>query len=165
MRRIPVIITEDEFLKLYKRVYKNHHKIAFALGFYACMRVSEVVKLQQEDIDRGRKTIHIKQSKGGKDRIIPIPPKVLGGLKYIPVNVSARALQIAFRRFGKKILNKELKFHSLRHSGATHYHDVKKWDIRYIQQFLGHSRLGTTEIYTHVHPDILIEKMWENEKE
>ena len=46
-------------------------------------------------------------------------------------------------------------------SGATHYLNEKKWDVRYVQQFLGHSNLNTTQIYTHVSPQNLMDKMWE----
>lgn len=161
MMKLPEIVTEEEFLKLIKQVKKKHHRIAFILGFYGCMRISEVVNLKQEDIDRGQRIIRIKQAKGKKDRNIPIPKQAVRGLFYIPVGVGARAIQISFRNYSKKILNKDLNFHSLRHSGATHYLNKKKWSTRQVQQLLGHSKIQTTEIYTHVTPQDLIEKMWE----
>ena len=164
MTRIPETITEEEFLKLLRAVRKKHHKIAFILGFYGCMRVSEVVHLRQENIDRWQRIIRIKQAKGGKDRNIPLPPQAVKGLSHIPVKCGARALQIAFRGYSKKVLAKDLNFHSLRHSGATHYLNKKKWSTRQVQQLLGHSKIQTTEIYTHVTPEVLIEKMWENGK-
>ena len=159
--KIPETIIEEEFLKLLKTVKKKHHRIAFILGFYGCMRVSEVVNLQQENVDRGQRIIRIKQAKGSKDRNIPLPPQAVKGLSYIPINCGARALQIAFRNYSKKVLNKDLHFHSLRHSGATHYLNKKKWSTRKVQQLLGHSKIQTTEIYTHVTPQDLIDEMWE----
>lgn len=159
MRKIPTTITEEEFLKLLKDVRMKHHQLAFCLGFYQCMRVSEVVKLKPEDVDIQRHIIMIKEGKGMKDRNIPINPKIIRILKHLPVDCGARALQIALRRKGKQILNKDLKFHSLRHSGATYYLNQQKWDIRHVQQFLGHSKLDTTQIYTHVSPKDLSKLM------
>ncbi len=159
--KIPETITEEEFLKLLRAVKKKHHRISFILGFYGCMRVSEVVNLKQENVDRGQRILRIKQAKGKKDRNIPIPPQSIRGLSHIPISCGARALQIAFRNYSKKVLNKDLHFHSLRHSGATHYLNKKKWSTRKVQQLLGHSKIQTTEIYTHVTPQDLIDEMWE----
>jgi integrase len=159
-RKIPETITEEEFIKLLKAVKKNHHRIAFILGFYGCLRVSEVVNLRQQHIDRGQRLLRIKEAKGNKDRNIPIPPESVRGLSHIPVKCGVRALQIAIKHYGKLTLDKDIHFHTLRHSGATHYLIKKKWDTRYLQQLLGHASLDTTQIYTHVKPDILIDKMW-----
>jgi len=158
---IPETISEEEFLKIIRKVRLKHHKIAFILGFYGCMRVGEVVKLQQEHIDRGRRIIRIKQGKGGKDRNIPIPPQAVKGLSYIPVKCGIRSLQIAIKGYGINALQKNIHFHTLRHSGATHYLNKKKWSTRQVQQLLGHSKVSTTEIYTHVTPEVLIDRMWE----
>jgi integrase len=162
MRRIPDTITEEEFKQIIKEIKSNKRKLAFMLGFYQCMRVSEVVKLLPEHIDYNRRLITIKQGKGSKDRNIPIAPEVLKGLKYLPINVDVRALQISFKKYSKKILGKNLHFHSLRHSGATHYLNVKKWNLRQVQVFLGHARISTTEIYTHVNPEDLVGVMWDH---
>lgn len=160
MGKLPDTIKESEFQEILKATDKAHHKLAFALGFYQAMRVSEVVKLKPEDLDMGGRLIHIRQSKGAKDRIIPIAPEVLKGLKHLPVGCGIRALQIAFKQRCLAVLGKDLHFHCLRHSGATHYLNVKKWNTRQVQAFLGHSRIATTEIYTHVRPDDLSRVMW-----
>lgn len=156
-------ISEEEFIKIVKHTYKKHHRTAFILGFYGCMRISEVVNLRPEHIDKGQRLIRIKQGKGGKDRNIPLPPQVVGGLSYIPIKCGIRALQIAIHNYGLKILNKDIHFHTLRHSGASFYINKKKWSTRHVQQMLGHSKISTTEIYTHVTPQNLIEKMWEED--
>ena len=161
MKKIPETITEDELIKILQATSKPHHKLAFALGFYQAMRVSEIVKLLPADIDRSRRIIHIKQAKGSKDRIIPISPKIVKALRNLPVKCGVRALEMAFRTKSKGVLGRDLHFHTLRHSGATYYLNVKKWNLRQVQTFLGHSRLATTEIYTHVNPEDLINQMWE----
>lgn len=159
--KLPEIITEEELIKIIERTKKPHHKIAFALGFYECMRVSEVVKLKQEDIDKSLKLLHIRQAKGHKDRNIPISKEVMNGLKYIPVKCGIRALEIKFKEKVKEVLNRDLHFHSLRHSGITHYLTKKKWSSLEVQRLAGHSRITTTEIYSHISPQDLVNRMWE----
>jgi len=160
MLKIPETITEEELMKILKSVKDNKRKLAFMLGFYQGMRVSEIIKLQIENIDYDRRLIMIKQAKGSKDRNIPIAPEVIKGLKHLPIDVGVRALEISFKNYCKKVLDKNLHFHSLRHSGATHYLNVKKWNLRQVQVFLGHARISTTEIYTHVNPEDLVGVMW-----
>jgi len=160
-RKIPITISEKELILIVKKVKNPKHKLAFMLGFYQCMRVGEVVSLLPSNIDKGMKLILIKQGKGDKDRNIPIAPEVIGGLRHLPVGVGIRALQKSFKKYSINVIDKDIHFHTLRHSGATHYLNVKKWDIRQVQVFLGHSKIQTTEIYTHVSPQVLIDKMWE----
>ena len=167
MRNIPETITEEEFVKLIRKVRQQNHRVAFILGFYQGMRVSEVVNLKPENIRFTEHLIQIKQAKGKKDRHIPIvKPKLMGSqtviraLKHLPVGCGVRALEIAFKRYSNKVLGKDLHFHILRHSGATWLLNKKKWDSRQVQRFLGHSKIETTMIYTHVNPQDLVELEW-----
>lgn len=164
--KLPETITEEEFQKIIEQVKKSKpkQKLAYCLGFYECMRVSEVCKLQPEDIDYNLKLIWIKQAKGGKDRKVPIAPEVLKGLKHLPINVCPRALQISFRAICKKVTGKNLRFHGLRHSGITHYLTKKRWSSLEVQRLAGHSRIDTTQIYTHINPSDLVNRMWEGDK-
>ncbi|MFW6173739.1 MAG: tyrosine-type recombinase/integrase [Elusimicrobiota bacterium] len=168
-RKIPEIINEEDLLKIIKKTKNKNHRLAFLLGFYQGLRVSEIVKLKPENIDKKSHVIKIKQSKGAKDRNIPIvkPIKatqktVLYALNYLPITVGVRALQIAFKKKAKEVLGKNLHFHTLRHSGATWLLNEKKWNLRQVQRFLGHSKVQTTQIYTHVSPQDLINLEWED---
>jgi len=159
MKKLPVTMAEQEFIDGIKKVKRSKVKLAFMLGFYQCMRVSEIVALRKQHIDYSRGYIHILNAKFGKDRDVPIMKPVKSGLKHLPVNISIRQLQRLVKKYWPKI-----HFHILRHSGATCYHNDKGVDITFIQQLLGHSRLDTTMIYTHISPKQLsnvFEKVWE----
>jgi Site-specific recombinase XerD len=113
------------------------------------LRVSEVVNLKLEDVDLERNYIFVRAGKGEKDRYIPIPKPLLKDLKKLPVNLKVRALEYAIKRTAIKAINKDIHFHTLRHSAATFWLS-QGMDIRQIQVLLGHSSLNTTMIYTHV---------------
>lgn len=163
-RKIPDTISEQELNEIIKHTNKRNHKVSFLLGFYQCMRVSEVVNLTKDNIDIDRGFIHIKESKGSKDRDIPIMKEVKHYLRFLPIGIEERALQRAIKRIAIKSINKDIHFHTLRHSGATFYLNIRKIDIRNIQSLLGHARLDTTQIYTHVTPDSLKEAFETTEK-
>lgn len=171
VRKLPQVISEKEFLEVLKGTEDKKYKMAFILGFYQAMRVSEVAKLRPEHIDRERGFIRIVQGKGKKDADIPIMPPTFqalrSGFKHIPIGVGVRQLQRAFKTACKSILSKDnLSFHTLRHSGATFWLNEKKVDMRNIQGLLRHSRITTTEIYTHINPGSMkkvFEEAWENE--
>jgi len=160
--KLPEIIIEEELLKIIAITKKKELAFYYALGFYECMRVSEIKNLQVSDIDKGTKLIHIKQSKGHKDRNIPIAPEVFNGFKFLPVKFSVRTLERNFKKDCKKVTGKDLHFHSLRHSGITHYLVKKKWSSLEVQRLAGHSRIATTQIYTHINPQDLVNRMWDD---
>ena len=159
--KLPDTITEEELMKVLVVTKKPHHRTAFVFGFYQCMRISEIVNLEEENIDRKLKLLYLKQAKGHKDRHIPIAPEVLKYLKYIPIKCGVRALQIAWNKATEKALGNSRNFHLLRHSGITHYLVKKKWDVMMVQRMAGHSKIATTQIYTHINPTDLVERMWE----
>lgn len=163
-RKIPITLTEAELIKILddKKVKKNKKRVlAYCLGFYNCLRVSEVVKLQPENYNPATKLLEIKGAKGDKDRHIPISPEVEKGIKHLPISVGIRALQLSIKRDAKRALGKDIHFHTLRHSGATYYHNDKGWDLRQVQIFLGHSDIKTTQIYDHTNPVHLTKLMWD----
>src|SRR3990167_2575681 len=110
-RKIPKTISETEFLEVIKKVKNNKSKLAFMLGFYQGLRVSEVINLKPENIDKERGFIHIIAGKGNKDRDIPIMPPVESGLKHLPMEIGIRGLQKQFKRYFK--FHPGMSFHSL----------------------------------------------------
>ena len=175
--KLPEIITEEELIKIVEKTKSNKYKLAFMLGFYECLRVSEVACLRQEHVNREMKLLLIKGSdvskgkkgaKRGKDRNIPIAPEVIKGLKYLPVgndkakDNGVRAIQYAFKKKVLEVLGRtDIHFHTLRHSGITHYLTKKKWNTLEMQRMAGHSKSSITEIYTHINPQNLVERMWD----
>jgi len=125
----------------------------------------QIRPLQPEDVSDG--FIRLKGAKGEKDRNIPIAPEVSRILKHLPVikldakGNTCRTFEMSFRKKAKEVLDKDMKFHGLRHSGSTMYLNERGWNIRVLQQFLGHSSLNTTQIYTHVNPQDIFKEMME----
>jgi len=146
------------------------------------LRVSELVNLNLTDIDFTNQTVRVK-GKGRKERIVPFGDHALKALQdYLavrgellieagPDQVDPAALffnyqgtRITTRSVGRMV-DKYVKIcadihhispHSLRHSCATHLLDAGA-DLRAIQELLGHARLSTTQQYTHVSTDKLMD--------
>jgi len=162
-RKLPKVITIEEFNKIIEQTKKLEHKLAFKLGFLCGLRISEVLKLEKKDIDKGRGYLFIRQAKGKKDRYVPIAKPLIRDLKNIPIKIKRRALQHAISKISEEAINKRIHFHTLRHSGATFYLN-SGMNLREVQQLLGHSRIDTTTIYTHISPSDLKDKfkaLWE----
>ena len=158
--KLPDTITEDELMKVLKVTKKEHHRAAFVLGFYQCMRVSEIVNLQEKNIDKKLKLLYLKQAKGHKDRHIPIAPETMRYLRHVPIGCGIRALQKAWNNKTKLALGNSRNFHLLRHSGITFYITKRKWNTFEVQRLAGHSKIATTQLYTHINPIDLVETMW-----
>ena len=156
-QRLPEIITLEEFNKILEHTKKPEHKLSFKLGFLCGLRISEVLKLEQKDIEKNRGFLFIRQAKGNKDRYVPIAKPLLKDLKHIPIKIKRRALQHAIGKIAEETINRKIHFHTLRHSGATFYLN-KGMNLREVQQLLGHSRIDTTTIYTHISPNDLQNK-------
>ncbi len=176
-RIIPDTITEEELILILNAEEDIKKRLCYAIMFYQAQRVGEVINLRLEHIDKKQLMIHLKNCKGQKDRDIPISPffakpgeqRAVGlkgltiHLKHLPINFTIRTIERSLKKCAKEVLNKNIHPHTLRHSGATYYLNKKKWNVRQLQQFLGHAKITTTQIYLHVSPQDLFNKMWEGE--
>lgn len=156
-KRLPSAINEKEFVKLIKNTDYEHHKLGFLLGFGAGLRVSEVANVEPRDIDLDQRRIFIREGKGKKDRIVPLPdgfkPK---HMKLLPFKIGVRAFQKAFTNAAKKAGLKEnkpnLTFHSLRHGFGSQL-AKKGMPIHHIRTLMGHSNISTTNTYLELNPE------------
>ncbi len=162
VKKLPIAIDEKEFVKLIKNTKKDTYKIAFLLGFGAGLRISEVTKLESRDVNIHDKKIFIRQGKGGKDRIVPLPKGFKAKhLDMLPIKLGHRALQKAFKRTcsdaGLLKIKPTLHFHSLRHGFASQA--VKKGiPIHHVRTLMGHSNISTTNVYLELNPTEALEK-------
>ena len=171
---LPKVLNEFEIGKLFRSIDNIKHKAIVFTAYSSGLRVSEVVHLKIKDVDSQRMTLFIQMAKGKKDRIVNLSPLVLDilrgylkkhkprPLKFLFEGVipgepySIRSAQQVFSSARKKAgINKDVSFHALRHSFATHLLE-KGVDIRYIKDILGHFDIKTTERYTHVSKKILV---------
>jgi len=160
-KRLPIVLSKTEINKLINSIYNIKHRLVISLLYSAGLRVSELINLKNSDINFVDNTIHIKNAKGGKDRLTILSKKVKSLLKnYKTGNIyvfESRNKKYSSRSISEVItvaslkakINKNVTPHTLRHSFATHLLENGA-DIRHIQRLLGHSRLETTSIYTYV---------------
>lgn len=160
-KKLPIAIDEQEFVKLIKSTKKDTHKIAFLLGFGAGLRISEVTNLEPRDVNIQEKKIFIRQGKGGKDRVVPLPKGFKNKhLLYLPIKITHRGLQKAFKNVvevsGLSKTKPTLHFHSLRHGFASQA--VKKGiPIHHVRTLMGHSNISTTNVYLELNPKEALE--------
>jgi len=172
MKKLPKIITKEEFDKLLKEAIKvkrvthrnkRQYILAMILGGEAGLRISEIVGLEnrvpiltKDKIDLQAHTIRIESGKGKKDRIVPVPPRFTERhLKMLPLKIQRRALQHFVTELGKKVLGKDISFHTLRHYFGSQC--AERMPLHEVQMLLGHSRLDTTGVYLHANPKQAVE--------
>lgn len=162
---LPNILSVNEIKKIIDNTKNIKHKCIVSLLYSAGLRRSELINLKLDSILADQMQIKITNSKGNKDRYVGLSSHLLQLLRkyfqefkpkiwliegqnreqYSPTSV-LNVVKNSAKRAG---IFRRVTPHMLRHSFATH-HLESGTDLRYIQEFLGHSSSKTTEIYTHV---------------
>ena len=173
-KKLPHVLSPNEIDKLID--FYNHdlfissrNKTIIDFMYSTGCRVSELINVEESDIDIEEAFVRL-EGKGSKQRIVPLGSKVVINLEnYLPLrnkdrknknnklfisksykNLDRTAVFRIIKSTGVKAgINKELYPHILRHSAATHMLEGG-CDLRTVQEFLGHSSVSTTQIYTKV---------------
>lgn len=169
-RKLPIVLSQDEIQRMFAACENTKHKVILSILYATGLRVSELLNLKWEHIDRSRMVINIVEGKGKKDRQVMLPsniipllekyyreyrPKdyVLNGqfsAQYSQTSVLAVIKQTAL----KAGISKRVYTHLIRHCSFTHLVE-NGVDINLIQRLAGHNSVKTTSIYTHISHNII----------
>ena len=170
--KLPVVLSREEIWQMLKTATLLKHKILIGLLYGCGLRCMEVRNLRLSDLDFNRRLLHIVQSKGNKDRYVPLSEHLVRGIqKYIASahpgqflfegkgnpegrdfdsRYSQRGVQWVVKRIAHDAgIIKEVHTHMLRHSYATHLLEDGV-NIISVQKLLGHSNIENTMIYLHI---------------
>jgi len=172
---LPLVLTREEVALVLRTLHERRFKVCLRLIYHCGLRVGEAVGLDPHDI-HGRENpprLHIKNAKGGKDRYVPIAAGMVEELRQwwrshrnprwlfpaqqlgIPASQATKGMatgsaQAAFAAARLECgLHPDAHVHTLRHSYATHMLEAGV-NIRQLRDYLGHTSIETTLIYTHL---------------
>lgn len=181
---LPDYLTIEEIDKMLDSIDTSsviglRNKALMEILYASGMRVSELCDLEISDVHLNEKYIRV-IGKGNKERIVPIGdnavywvrkyitdsrdkiPHKPGGTLFINYKgdkISRQSIWKIVKKIASDVgIEKEIKVHTIRHSVATHLLQ-NGVDLRYIQEFLGHEDISTTQIYTHIGIEELKEKI------
>ena len=185
-KRIPAYLPIDDMFALLEQPDKEKELglrdlAILELLYSSGLRVSELVTLDIEKLDLTSRLVRV-AGKGGKERILPVGRKATIAIKEYLANtekarkkaghsithgplflnyrggrLSVRSVDRLVKRYSRQCgIASEISPHSIRHTFATHLLDGGA-DLRSIQELLGHVNLSTTQKYTHVSIDKLME--------
>jgi integrase/recombinase XerD len=168
VKRLPDILTPAEVSIVISLTHKLRYQVCFLTLYSMGLRLGEAISLQVGDIDSALMQVHIRDAKGGKDRLVPLPQRTLFALRYYwqthrhPRHVfpgkdgkpdsmiDKGGIQKALKQVIREChIHKSISPHNLRHSYATHLLE-QGLDLRSVQHLLGHNSLNTTARYTRL---------------
>lgn len=172
-KKLPVILSREEVWLMLQTAILLKHKILIGLLYGCGLRCMEVRNLRIRDLDFDRKLVHIVQSKGNKDRYVPLSEHLVRGIKkYLAAEhpqdwlfngqpngqgggdfdsrYSQRGVQWVVKTIARQAgIVKEVHTHMLRHSYATHLLEDGV-NIVTVQKLLGHANIENTMVYLHI---------------
>jgi site-specific recombinase XerD len=164
-KRLPVALAEEQVRRLLAGVTHPVHRTCLTV-MYACgLRIGEALSLEVTAVDRARRVLRI-VGKGDKERLVPLPQPTLEEFEQVWRTHHNRRWLFPNRRgdapLDERVLRRSFAAaaaaagvapgitpHALRHSYATRLIE-NGVDIRVVQILLGHARIATTAIYTHL---------------
>ena len=187
-KKLPNVLNDEEIDKIFAFPKDEKPKdiltrVLFEVIYATGIRISEFINIKESDIDFTEGSIRI-LGKGKKERIVYFGEYASLALKdylvvrekikkedtdYLFLNVSGYRLkrrsaeQIVYDWINNVSINHHISPHTLRHTFATSLltHGA---DIRTVQELLGHEKLGTTQIYTHLTSEYLKEEYFKKMK-
>jgi len=175
-RRLPSVLPKDEATQLLDAAPEPttagaRDRALLELLYASGLRVAEGCGLDLDDLDEARRTVRV-LGKGDKERVVPVGETALEALDaYLAMRgrqrgplfqntrggrLTPRSAHRIVKRLARRAgISQRVTPHTLRHSFATHMLGEGA-DLRLIQELLGHSRLSTTQRYTHVSPEHLM---------
>lgn len=170
-KKLPLVLSRQEIKALIKSGTLLKHKLIVSLLYGCGLRCSEVRSILIKDIDLHRGMLLVRQSKGRKDRYVPLGELLVKGIRaflsaespqgYLfngnphhtqneDTCFSQKGVQWIVKTLSKKAgIKKDVNVHTLRHSYATHLLE-DGLDIVSVKDLLGHSHIETTMVYLHV---------------
>jgi integrase/recombinase XerD len=168
VKRIPDILTPTQVSHVINQTKKLRYQVFFITLYSMGLRLSEGLNLTIHDIDKSTMLVHVRDGKGGKDRMVPMPELTLLALRgywkthrhetliFPGTHVNAKTtmdkggVQKALKRVLQDCrIQKRISPHSFRHCFSTHLLE-QGLDLRSLQQLLGHASLNTTARYTQL---------------
>lgn len=155
---IQLVIPREYLLQCINGIENIKHKTIVSLAYAGGLRVSEIINLKWEHINRFEEIILIKCSKGYKDRIVPINKRIISLLEDYckehddsPYVFKGQGNRMQYSASScnaliKTYIGEQYRFHSLRKSCATHLYEFGD-DLAKIQDLLGHENEKTTRTY------------------
>jgi len=162
-KSLPSVLSGEEVGRILYALENPKHRLMLRTVYGLGLRVSEVRNLKKDHVNFERGMVLIKAGKGKKDRYVPLPESLSNDLKsYMSLTesdfifpgrngkISIKTVQKVFDNARKRAgIKRKVSCHTLRHSFATHLLE-KGTDVRVIQKLLGHARIETNQVYTHV---------------
>ena len=166
VKHLPDILTPAEVGLLISLTRQRRYKYFFYTIYCLGLRLGEGLRLTISDIDSGQHQVHVRNAKGGKDRLVPLPDKTLYILRlhwsshqnpkliFPGIGTDAPMDKGGIQKAMKQVcrdcgIHKSISPHSLRHCYATHLLE-RGLDLRSLQCLLGHASLNTTARYTQL---------------